>query len=224
MINIYSLEINVYITLSVNCLKNLTLTLEEEISILDKYRLVPTELFLIRVLLILQDEGNEELFIRYIKTLKQAGINLRNILITLQEKEILLKSCKIAKEGEEFDPYSLQLNKNFIKNLYKCSFTLGKELFDEYPAFAVIHNSYTPLRGVSKYFNSLEDAYIKYGKSIKWNPKIHQEIIELIKWAKEHNMLNMSLGSFIVNNSWHDLKAIMNGDAGNINFDIVKGL
>ena len=37
-------------------------------------------------------------------------------------------------------------------------------------------------------------------------------------------MLNMSLGSFIVNNSWHDLKAIMNGDAGNINFDIVKGL
>ena len=205
-------------------MKNLTLTLEEEVSILDKYRLVPTELFLIRVLLILQDDGDEDLFLRYIKTLKQAGINLRNILITLQEKEILLKSCKIAKEGEEFDPYSLQLNKNFVKNLYKCSFTLGKELFEEYPAFAVINNSYTSLRGVSKHFNSLEDAYIKYGKSIKWNPEIHQEIIELVKWAKENNMLNMSLGSFIVNNGWHDLKAIMNGDAGNINFNSIKGL
>ena len=205
-------------------MKNLTLTLEEEVSILDKYRLVPTELFLIRVLLILQDDGDEDLFLRYIKTLKQAGINLRNILITLQEKEILLKSCKIAKEGEEFDPYSLQLNKNFVKNLYKCSFTLGKELFEEYPAFAVINNSYTSLRGVSKHFNSLEDAYIKYGKSIKWNPEIHQEIIELVKWAKENNMLNMSLGSFIVNNGWHDLKAIMNGDAGNINFDSIKSL
>lgn len=205
-------------------MKNLTLTLEEEVSILDKYRLVPTELFLIRVLLILQDDGDEELFIRYIKTLKQAGINLRRILITLQEKEVLLKSCKIAKEGEEFDPYSLQLNKNFIKNLYKCSFTLGKELFEEYPAFAVINNSYTSLRGVSKHFNSLEDAYVKYGKSIKWNPEIHQEIIELVKWAKEHNMLNMSLGSFIVNNGWHDLKAIMTGDAGNVNFDSIKSL
>lgn len=205
-------------------MKNLTLTLEEEVSILDKYRLVPTELFLIRVLLILQDDGDEELFIRYIRTLKQAGINLRNILINLQEKEVLLKSCKIAKEGEEFDPHSLQLNKNFIKNLYKCSFTLGKELFEEYPAFAVINNSYTSLRGVSKHFNSLEDAYIKYGKSIKWNPEIHQEIIELVRWAKEHNMLNMSLGSFIVNNGWHDLKAIMNGDAGNINFDSIKSL
>lgn len=205
-------------------MKNLTLTLEEEVSILDKYRLIPTELFLIRVLLILQDEGEEELFIRYIKTLKQAGINLRNILISLQEKEILLKSCKIAKEGEEFDPYSLQINKNFIKNLYKCSFALGKELFEEYPAFAIINNSYTSLRGVSKHFNSLEDAYIKYGKSIKWNPEIHNEIIELVKWGKEHNMINQSLGSFVVNNGWHDLKAIMNGDAGNINFDTIREL
>ena len=198
--------------------------MEAEVSLLDKYRLVPTELFLIRVLLLLQDDNNEELFLNYIKVLKQAGINLRNILLSLQEKEILLKSCKIVKEGEEFDPYSLQLNKNFIKNLYKCSFELGKELFEEYPAFAIINNSYTSLRGVSKHFNSLEDAYIKYGKSIKWNPEIHKEIIELVKWAKEHNMLNMSLGSFIVNNGWYDLKAIMNGDAGNINFDTVKML
>lgn len=205
-------------------MKNLTLTLEAEVSLLDKYRLVPTELFLIRVLLLLQDDNNEELFLNYIKVLKQAGINLRNILLSLQEKEILLKSCKIVKEGEEFDPYSLQLNKNFIKNLYKCSFELGKELFEEYPAFAIINNSYTSLRGVSKHFNSLEDAYIKYGKSIKWNPETHAEIIELVKWAKENNMLNMSLGSFIVNNGWHDLKAIMNGDAGNINFDTIREL
>lgn len=207
-----------------NCLKNLTLTLEEEISLLDKYRLIPAELFLVRVLLILQDENNEELFLSYIKTLKQAGVNLRDLLLSLQEKEVLLKSCKIAKKGEEFDPYSLQLNKNFVKNLYKCSFTLGKELFEEYPAFAIINNSYTSLRGVSKHFNSLEDAYVRYGKSIKWNPDIHNEILELVKWAKEHNMLNMSLGSFIVNNGWHDLKAIMNGDAGNINFDTIKEL
>ena len=207
-----------------NCLKNLTLTLEEEISLLDKYRLIPAELFLVRVLLILQDENNEELFLSYIKTLKQAGVNLRDLLLSLQEKEVLLKSCKIAKKGEEFDPYSLQLNKNFVKNLYKCSFTLGKELFEEYPAFAIINNSYTSLRGVSKHFNSLEDAYVQYGKSIKWNPDIHNEILELVKWAKEHNMLNMSLGSFIVNNGWHDLKAIINGDAGNINFDTIKEL
>lgn len=200
----------------------LILTLDQEISILEKYRLTSTELLLIRVLLILQDENNEELFANYIYTLKSARINLRDILLSLQEKGIILKHYTIPTPGVEFDPYSIEINKNFIKNLYKCSFELGQELFEEYPAFAVINNSYTSLRGVSKHFNSLEDAYVKYGKSIKWNPEIHQEIIELVKWAKEHNMLNMSLGSFIVNNGWHDLKAIMNGDAGNVNFDSIK--
>ena len=204
-------------------MKNLTLTLEAEVSLLEKYRLVPTELFLIRVLLLLQDDNNEELFLNYIKVLKQAGINLRNILLSLQEKEILLKSCKIVKEGEEFDPYSLQLNKNFIKNLYKCSFELGKELFEEYPAFAIINNSYTSLRGVSKHFNSLEDAYIKYGKSIKWNPETHTEIIELLDWAKNNTQfIQFSLASFVIDRRWNELKALKNGEIANVNFNAVK--
>lgn len=200
----------------------LTLNLEEEVSILDRYRLTPTELFLIRVLLILQDDNNEELFCNYIRTLKAAGISLRNNLLSLQDKGIILKTCKIQEEGSEFDPYSLQINKNFIKNLYKCSFELGKELFEEYPPFANIQGSYVGLRGVSKHFDSLEDAYAKYGKSIKWNPVTHNEIIELIKIAKENNLINQSLGSFIVNNGWHDLKAIIDGEGGNINLNAVK--
>ena len=205
-------------------MKHLTLGLDEELYVLDRYKLTPTELFLIRVLLILQDDNNEELCLKYISTLKSAGINLRNILLSLQEKEIILKTTKLAKEGEEFNPYDIQFNKNFIKNLYKCSFELGKELFAEYPAFTVINNSYAALRGVSKHFNSLEDCYIKYGKSIKWNPDTHKEILELVKWGKEHDLINSSLGSFVVNNGWHDLLAIMNGDAGNINFDSIREL
>ena len=46
--------------------------------------------------------------------------------------------------------------------------------------------------------------------------------MELIKIAKEHNLINQSLGSFIVNNGWHDLKAIIEGEGGNINLDAVK--
>ena len=40
---------------------NLTLNLEEELSILDKYGLTPSELLVIRILLILQDDSNEQL-------------------------------------------------------------------------------------------------------------------------------------------------------------------
>lgn len=200
----------------------LTLTLEEEITILNKYRLIPAELLLIRTLLILQDENNEELFFNYVKSLKQSGVNLRDLLISLQDKEILLKSCKIAKKGEEFDPYTLQFNKNFIKNLYKCSFELGKELFEEYPQFGSINGNVIPLRGVSKHFDSLEQAYFKYGKTIKWNPERHNEIIELTKWAKENNMINCSLSSYIINNGWLDIQAIKDGKTVNFNTDAIK--
>lgn len=201
---------------------NLTTTLEDEILLLKRYRLTSTELFLIRVLLILQEDGNEELFADYITTLKAAGINLRNILITLQDKEILLKSYKIPKEGEQFNPYDIQINKNFIKQLYKCSFELGKELFEAYPQFGLIKGVNISLRGVSKHFNSLEDCYFRYGKTIKWNIEKHNRIIELVKWAKEHNILNCSLASFVINNGWLDLESMKEGDCGNINYEAVK--
>lgn len=200
----------------------LTLTLEDEISILDRYRLVPTELFLIRVLLILQEDGNESLFANYINTLKSAGINLRNILITLQEKGIILKSYSIPLEGKEFNPYDIELNKNFLKNLYKCSFELGKELFDHYPQFTTINGSLVPLRSVSKHFDSLESAFSKYGKYIKWDINRHKEIIELVDWAKDRDIIRMSLSSFILNNSWLDLESIRNGDGTNYNLDAIK--
>lgn len=205
-------------------MKNLTLTLEEEISILDKYGLTPNELLVLRVLLLFQDDQEEELLQRLLVTLKHVNIQLREVLIELQKKEIILKSYKVPKQGEVFDPLAIPINKNFIKNLYKCSFELGKELFETYPQFGTINGTVVPLRGVSKKFDSLEQAYFKYGKSIGFNPERHAHILELVQWAKDNNILSCSLASFIVNNGWHDLEALKNGDVANINYDAVKML
>lgn len=202
----------------------LTLDLEQEIALLEKYKLSSTELFFIRVLLIFQDENNEIIFANYIKTLKLAGINLRNVMQSLQDKGIILKSYQIPKEGMEFNPYKIEINKNFIKTLYKCSFELGKELFEHYPQFNTINGQMVSLRGVSKHFDSLEDAYCKYGRYIKWNPEVHKEIIELVDWAKEHNLICQSLSSFIINNAWLDLQSMKEGDTMNINYDTIREL
>lgn len=205
-------------------MKNLTLNLEEEIALLGKYRITPNELMIIRTLLILQDEENEELFKNYIEILHECGIKLRDVLLCLQEKGIILKSFKLPQEGEAFDPYSIPFNKAFIRNLYKCSFELGKELFEEYPQMTLINGNMVTLRGVSKHFDSLESCYFRYGRSIGWNLERHQHIIELIRWAKEHDLIKQSLSSFVINNAWLDLEAIKNGDSGNYNFDTIKAL
>lgn len=205
-------------------MKNLTLNLEEEISILSKYRITPNELTFIKTLLILQDEENEDLFKDYIESLYVCNVKLREILISLQKKEIILKSYKIPSEGESFDPYSIPFNKNFIKSLYKSSFELGKELFEIYPQMTVINGSLVTLRGVSKHFDSLEACYFRYGKAIGWNQERHEKVLDLVKWAKERDIIKQSLSSFVINNSWLDLEAIRNGDSGNYNFDTIKAL
>lgn len=174
-------------------MKNLTLNLEDEIGILNKYRVTPNELMLIRTLLLLQDEDNEDLFKLYIESLYNSGIKLRECLVSLQDKGVILKSYKIPLEGESFNPYSIPFNKVFIKNLYKCSFELGKELFEEYPQITTINGNLVTLRGVSKHFNSLEECYFKYGRSIGWDIDRHNNIIELVKWAKEHDLIKQSL-------------------------------
>lgn len=204
-------------------MKHLTLTLEEEVCLLDKYGLTPNELLIVRVLLILQDDGDEELFQKLMVTLKRVNLQLREVLTELQKKEIILKSYKIPNSGDKFDPYAIPINKNFIKALYKSSFEMGKELFESYPQFGSINGNLVPLRTVAKKFDSLEQAYFKYGKSIGFNPDRHNAIIELVRWAKENNILNCSLASFIVNEGWHDLNALKNGtDTANINYDAVR--
>ena len=204
-------------------MKHLTLTLEEEVCLLDKYGLTPNELLVVRILLILQDDGEEQLFQKLMVTLKHINLPLREVLEQLQKKEIILKSYKIPKSGEKFDPYAIPITKNFIKALYKSSFEMGKELFDSYPQFGNINGNLIPLRGISKKFDSLEQAYFKYGKSIGFNPEKHKTIIELVDWARENNILNCSLASFIVNEGWHDLNALKNnGDVANINYDAIR--
>lgn len=189
---------------------------------MDKYGLTPNELLVVRVLLILQDNNEEGLLQNLMVTLKHINLPLREVLVQLQKKEVILKSFKIPNSGEKFDPYSIPINKNFIKTLYKSSFEMGKELFDSYPQFGSINGNVVPLRTVAKHFDSLEQAYFKYGKAIGFNPEKHKVIIELTKWAKDNNILNCSLSSYIINNGWLDLQAMKDGNTANFNVDAIK--
>ncbi len=203
-------------------MKNLILTLEGEISILSKYKITSNELMFIRTLLMLQEEENEDIFQKYIESLHECDINIRDVILSLQEKGIILKSYHCPKSGESFDPYEIPFNKNFIKNLYKSSFEMGKELFEEYPQFGNIQGSIVPLRSVARKFDSLEDCYFRYGRSIRWNQETHNHIIKLVKWGKENNIINQTLANFVINQAWIDLEALKNGDTTNINYDTVK--
>ena len=196
------------------------LELRQQLLFCDKYKIDANQLLLLEIILIAQENDDEEIVQQYFQS--EAKGSLLEQLIKLQEVGVILKSYKIPKKGEKLDLYDIPINKNLTKDFYKCSFELGKELFEVYPQFATINGGPVGIRSVSKKFDSLEDFYRFYGKTIRWKSDFHNHIIELVKWANENNILNTTLANFVIDHKWEELEALKNGELVNVNFDAVK--
>ena len=193
-------------------------------GILIKYNLSPNELFFIRIILLSIDE-DRGYYDGYICMTEESRGNIIELLNSLQVKGVILKSYKIPNSEEDFEPFDVEFNKNFIKYFYKCSFDMGEELYNTYPMFGNINGSTVALRGVSKKYDSLEDFYRAYGKTINWNPDTHNKIIELVKWAKENTQfIQFSLATFLIDRKWNELEALRSGELVNVNYDTIKML
>lgn len=201
-------------------------TIDEEIAIMTKYKLSPNELFVIKSILLLQ-EGYEENYLgKFLQIDEKDRGDFRSIILSLQDKGVILKSYKVPNKGENFNPLEIPVNKGFFTNICRSSFELGKELFENYPMFCTINGALVSIRGVSKKFNSLEDFFRFYGKTIRWNVEKHKQIIDLLKWEKEHDVhfINFSLCNFVVDQKWNELEELRNGNLGNFNYDTIKSL
>lgn len=199
--------------------------IDEQLVLMEKYRITSDELLFLTVLLLLQDgEGDYTFISQYLSLPTDCRNGIRESLISLQNKEIITKAYKVPNVGEKFIPEDVTINKNFVKNFYRCSFDMGKELFEIYPMFGLINGEPVGIRSVSKKFDSLEDFYRYYGKTISWKPEKHKYIMELVEWAKEKNLLVTTLANFIIDHKWEELEALRSGEIANIDFNAVRQL
>lgn len=190
---------------------------------MEKYHLTAEESLVIELLFLASiEEGHSEYLVKYF-TIQIDRTELRDILISLQDKGIIVKSYKVPNKGQKFDPEAVEFNKNFLHNYRKFSGELGQEFFKEYPSIAIINGNEAPLKNYAKKFNSEEDFYFHYGKAIGWKLENHQEVIELIKWAKDNNctLLNMNIADFTISKMWRSIKELKEGD-GVMQFDTTK--
>lgn len=192
-------------------------SIDNEIIILEKYNLTPTELFTVKTILLAKEEGEYEWLQRLSKV-----VNLRKVIETLQEKGIILKSWKLPKEGTQLIVADIPINQNFQKQFFRASFEMGEELFDVYPQTLIISGIAYNAKRVSKKFDSLEQAFSKYAKYIRNDPETHREILELIEWGKENQYNFTTLDSFIVDMGWIALKAQKEGIGTNINLEATQ--
>lgn len=196
--------------------------LEEQVVLLDKYKIDSNELLFITVILLIQEGDNNPYINLYFSLPVGCRGNIRDLLTSLQNKQVITKEYKIPPSGTKFIPEDIIFNKNFIKTFYKGSFWIGKELFENYPISTVVNGVEYKLRRVSKKFDSLEDAYRAYGKAISWKPEVHQNIIQLVEWGKQNNYQFTTLDSFIVDNDWLNIAAVR--DNGLLTDNTVKML
>lgn len=118
---------------------------------------------------------------------------LREVLLSLQAKGVLLKSCRIPNKGDKLDIDTLQFNENFLKYYRKTSGELGVELFQSYPNEAIIQGQAVPLRNYAKKYKNEEEFFFAYGKAIGWNLNKHKEVLDLIQWSKNHDHFGLNM-------------------------------
>ena len=200
------------------------LNLEQQLIFCEKYSINPSELLLLEIILLKQEGEQPEIVNSYFSSRMCARGNTRELLLGLQEAGVILKTYKIPEKGSTFNPLDVPINKNLVKDFFRCSFDMGKELWDIYPLFGIVNGQTVGIRAISKKFNSPEDAYRYYGKVINWKPELHNYIMELVEWGKENNLINCTLCNFIIDRKWEELEAFRNGEIANIDFNAVKQL
>ena len=197
------------------------LSIENQLGLMEKYNLSAEEMFITDLLFLSSpEEGHSEYLHSY---LNFSNVDLREILVSLQNKQVIIKSYKIPAKGQVFDPETVEFNKNFLNNYKKYSGILGYEFFCEYPSYGLINGSEVPLRNYAKKFNSEEDFFFAYGRSIGWNKEKHEHVLGLIRWAKENNcrLLNMNIADFVISKTWLSIEDIRNGE-GAMAFDNIS--
>lgn len=193
----------------------LELSINREIEFMIKYQLTADELFLFKLIFYAQEEHPE--YLSEFFSQNQLGKTIIELLQSLQEKGIINQSYTLPKVGDVFEPEEIEFNKNVLNSFMKHSQDLGMELFEAYPPYTVINGKTFSLRNIGKSFKSFDDYCWEYGKAIKFNPKKHQEILNLIEWAKDNNQLNNGLDAFVISRQWITLELVKDGELGIFN-------
>lgn len=171
------------------------------LNICIAYNLTFDEFFLVYMTLLARDEENHEEYIN--KWFSNGGKDrLRDLFNSLKNKGIIHKDYN----PDIYNPNNVEFNKNFLKGWYKQSGEMGQELFNEYPPFLSINGRLMSLRNIAKKFYSLDDFYFYYSATIGHNPDKHKEIIELVKWGKENDLIRVGILEFIASHKWDELK------------------
>lgn len=179
-----------------------SISIEREMEFMIKYGLTPDEMYLIQLIFMAQNDHPE--YLNRFYSQGEFTTDLRQTLQSVQNKGIINKSYKIPSKGNVFNPADVDFNKSVLKTYMQHSQDLGMELFMAYPSTTTINNRVFSLRNIAKVYSSMDDFCFAYGKIIKFNPEKHKEIMDILEYAKENNLIKSGIVDFVISMKWLD--------------------
>jgi len=171
------------------------------LNLMIAYNLTADELLLVYLTFLAQEEeGHPEYFAKWFSNGGQS--RLKGLFESLKEKGIIHKDYN----PKSYNPDDIEFNKNFLKGWIKGSGEMGRELFEEYPPFLTSNGKTYSLRNISRKFNSLDEFFFSYGSQIKHNPETHKQVMDILKWGKDHNKINYGIIEFVTSHKWLELQ------------------
>lgn len=145
--------------------------------------------------------------------------DLRVCLKSLQEKGIILKTCKIPEPGspEGLRVNDVKFNKNIIKKYLRHSGEMFWELWHAYPKDCVINGKIVPLRNTFGQggWSNVDEAASFYGNKIKYDAALHREILNCVEKAAEMDIINMGIIKFLRGEEWRNLETQLENNIDN---------
>lgn len=175
------------------------------LNIMSKWQLTADEVLLIYLTFIAQTEnGDPEQHRIFFKRWYDEGgkDRLKSLFISLKEKGIIKKNYN----PDSYIPDEIEFNQNFIKQYYKLTGQLGQELVNHYPTFLNINGKDVSLKNISKRFKDFSDFYFYYASTIGHSLSKHQEILDILEWAKSNDLIHIPIIEFVASCKWNEFK------------------
>jgi len=173
---------------------------------MQQFSLTAEEFFCIELMITATDqEGSAEPLYKYFNECKKDSLP-RQLIQSLKDKGVLSRDYVVPKEGERFDLDEVEFSTQFTTTHFRYAFEAGKELFDAYPHFIQFGDGrLLPARNITtKGFLSMEAFYHHYTKAIRHSAKKHQQVLDILAWAKENSLLTYGIAEYVITRKWDD--------------------
>ena len=174
-------------------------TVEKDLELCEKFKLKANQLFFLKILVgdpSLGEEENKQRLrkqaIKFQTVFKGATISA-NDLADLLNRGIIIDNNLTG----TFLYDDLELSGEWYEKLKLSINPFANQLFEAYPYEIVVETKKFIGRNTSP-----EKIALKYNKAIKEDVVKHKEVLSLIKWGIENNLLNIGLDKFVDVKYW----------------------